>query len=295
MKANHNIDENLLNNQAEFTAPFFQSFKLRNNIAPLELAQNIKKDYLFPTFYGDVSCAIGIFLCDYDKAHAMLPHREMKPIRMPRNKALVTFSCYEYKKVLGVAPYNEIAMTIPCQVAPSINVPLLPVIAEKLFPKFGYHVFHMPVTSLENQIRGLKIWGLPKVVDDINISVNNGISTTTATDSDGHDYFTLNVPTTGQPTKFNVSSNLYSVLDGQLRQSETCFSAEFMVNKYMSRLFKGGGDDPQALVLGKGKYADKLRELNIEPQPFQFRYASTMNACFDLPNSDYQPPFQFQE
>lgn len=293
MISNNKIDPNLLDNRDEFTDSFFNRFALRNDETPLQLDDSISKNYLFPTFYRDVSCAIGIFLCDYEKAQAMMPHAKMKPVKMPRNKALVIFSCYEYKGVLGVAPYNEIAMTIPCQIAPSFNVPVLPILAEKMFSKFGYHVFHMPVTSLENQIRGQKIWGLPKVVDDIAINVENNVSTTIATDTNGNDYFTLKVPTTGSPTDFDVSSNLYSVKDNQLKQSETCFKATFNVTKHMNRLLKGGGEDPKVLVLGNGLYADKLRALDIEPQPFQFRYASTMNACFDLPNTNYQSPIQF--
>lgn len=293
MLANHKIDPNLLDNKEEFADSFFSRFTLRNDDQPLKLNETISKDYLFPTFYRDVSCAIGIFLCDYDKAQEMMPHAKMKPVKMPRNKALVTFSCYEYKGVLGVAPYNEIAMTIPCQIDPSINVPVLPILAEKMFSKFGYHVFHMPVTSLENQIRGQKIWGLPKVVDDIKINVEGNVSTTVATDADGNDYFSLKVPIDGTPTSFDVRSNLYSVKENELKQSETCFKATFNVTKNMSRLVKGGGENPQVLVLGKGKYADKLRALDIEPQPFQFRYASTMNACFDLPNKNYISPIKF--
>jgi len=53
-----------------------------------------------------------------------------------------------------------------------VNVPLLPMIADNMFSKLGYYVFGMPVTSKENQIRGNKIWGLPKVTQDIDITEN---------------------------------------------------------------------------------------------------------------------------
>ena len=38
-----------------------------------------------------------------------------------------------------------------------------------IFKKFGFYVFGMPVTSKENQIRGSRIWGLPKVTQEIDI------------------------------------------------------------------------------------------------------------------------------
>ncbi len=293
MKPNFNIEPGVLANEADFTDDFFQQFNLRKNKQPLELTDAISKDYLFPTFYGDVTCAIGVFLCDYDKAQAMLPHPHMKPVAMTKGRAIVTFSCYEYKQVCGVAPYNEIAMTIPVMVDPSINIPVLPIVVDSLFKKFGYYVFHMPVTSLENQIRGSKIWGLPKVVDTIDIGVEHGFSKTTATDEQGNEYFSLSVPTSGKATEFEVKSNLYSKLDKTLLQSATQFKGSFNVNKYMDRLWTSGGDDSGVMTIGPGPSGDMLRNLEIEPQPFQFRYASHMNACFDLPNEKYRAPFNF--
>lgn len=293
MKPNTIIEPGLLANEAEFSDAFFQQFVLRSAKQPLKLTDSISKDYQFPTLYGNVTCAIGIFLCDYKKAQAMLPHPKMKPISMPKGRALVTFSCYEYQSVRGVAPYNEIAMTIPVMIDPSINVPVLPVIMDSLFKKFGYYVFHMPVTSLENRIRGNDIWGLPKVVDTINIKVEQNISKTSAIDEWGNEYFSLSVPTTGKATDFDVKSNIYSKLGNNLLQSPTQFKAQFNVNKYMNRLWQKGGKDPGLLTLGKGPYGDLLRTLEIDPQPFQFRYAAHMNACFHLPNEDYQAPFSF--
>jgi len=293
MKPNKTISTDILMNESDFTDDFFQQFNLRNDKQPLQLTETIQKDYLFPTFYGDSTCSIGVFLCDYKKAQEMLPHKKMKPVAMPKGRALVTFSCYEYKKVLGVNPYNEIAMTIPVMIDPKVNIPVLPMVMERCFSNFGYHVFHMPVTSLENQIRGRKIWGLPKVVDTIDIEVNDGIAKTVATDDLGNEYFSLSVPTEGKDTLFNVSSNLYSQLGNQLLQSKTRFKAVFNVNKHMDRLWKTTGKDPQILSIGNGPYGDLLCQLDIDPCPFQLRYAKQMNACFDLPNQAYKAPFNF--
>ena len=112
MKATWDIDGSLLNNQDRFDHEFFRRFRLRRAERPLQLNATIEKDYLFPTFYRDVTCAVAVFLCSYRKAEALMLHPLIKPVRMPRGRAVVVFSCYEYKHVLGVAPYNEIAMTI---------------------------------------------------------------------------------------------------------------------------------------------------------------------------------------
>lgn len=295
MKPTQRISARLLENAESFQDDFFQRFNLRHAPEPLRLNTKVSKDYLFPTLYGDVTCAMAVFLCSYEKAERMMLHPRIKPVRMTRGRSLVAFSCYEYKNVLGVAPYNEIAMTLPVMVDPGINVPVLPMILP-VFRNFGYHVFSMPVTSLENQIRGLKIWGLPKVVQEVDIFEKDGDCVTVGKESSGEPYFELRVPTEGgTPTEFDVCSNLYSRLGDRLLQSQTCFRATFRVTKHMNLLFrKGVAPDRPYLTLGDTPSGRVLRELEIEPHPFQLRFARHMTSCFDLPNPDFHPPIQFQ-
>jgi len=293
MDANRTIDPTLLNNARDFDSDFYRRFRLRTAARPLRLTDTISKDYLFPTFYGDVVCAMGIFLCSYEKAAALMPHPLVKPVRMPRGRAVVAFSCYEYRKVLGVAPYNEIAMTIPVLVDPGVNLPVLPMILD-VFENFGYHVFSMPVTSLENRTRGHEIWGLPKEVQRIDIEEQQGLVTTRAFEESGEPYFELSVPTAGKPQLFDVTSNLYSRLGNDFLQSETNFRAVFNVNKYMDLLWKKGKrPDRDWLVLHDTPCGRVLKGLEIEPHPFQFRFAANMSSCFDLPNVGFTSAVSF--
>ena len=293
MKPNYQFNEVLLDNHKQFNAAFFERFKLRHRSQPLQLNEHISKNYLFPTFYGDVTCAQAVYLCDYKKAQAMLPHPKIKPVKMPRGRALVAIACYTYSNVMNIPAYNEIAMTIPVMVDVKFNPPVLPMLISG-FKSFGYYVFNMPVTSKENQIRGRKIWGLPKVVHEIDISHSDRFCDISAIDENGNEYFRLKVPTQGQPVSFDERANLYSKLGDRLLQSQTCFQASFNINKNMSQLFKkNSGRRYGNLLLGKGVYADQLRELELEGMPFQTRYAESMNACFDLPNEEYQTPFRF--
>ncbi|BBN82026.1 hypothetical protein PA25_20110 [Pseudoalteromonas sp. A25] len=294
MQPNYQIAPSLLDNRSQFSSPFFNRFELRHASSPLKLNEQVSKNYLFPTLYGDVSCAIAVFLCDYKRAQALLPHPKMKPVAMPRGRALVTFSCYQYKRVLGLAPYNEIAMTIPVMVDPLVNVPVLPMLMQSL-DKFGYYVFHMPVTSEENRIRGREIWGLPKEVETVEIQTDNHYCTSRAIDAKGDHYLTLKVPTQGKAQHFDVASNLYSRLGTKLLQSPTHFKGGFNVNKNISRLWQKGEDDPKFLILGHGPKAQMLRELEIEPQPLETRYTAHMDACFDLANSNFVAPFAFSD
>ncbi len=262
-------------NDDQFGDAFFKRFAMRDR--PLDLGGGVRKSYPFPTLYHDVGCAIGIFLCDY-------AHPKILPVRMPKQRTLVIFSCYEYRQVLKVWPYNEIAMTIPVMANAGFRPPVLPMLMSGLFPRFGYYVFGMPVTSQENQLRGTKIWGLPKVTQPIDISVDGGDCVTIAGEADGTPYFELRVPTAGAPTEFDVTGRLYSKLDGRIVKAETCFKGRFAVQKHMRAMWtRGLAPDREYLKIGAGPSAATLRALGIEPHPFQFRYSPSMNAAFDLP------------
>jgi hypothetical protein len=282
MKADFNLVPDMPDNVGEFTSDFFKRFVLRANTQPLQISDAISKDFSFPTFYKDVSCGIGIFMCNYEKALQVLPHPSMKPVKMPGRRAVVIFSCYQYKSVMNMQPYNEIAMTIPLLINPSISVPVLPLVS-KAFKNFGYHVFSMPVTSEENRIRGQKLWGIAKVTERIDIEQKEDFSTTVAYDSNDKEYFRLRIPMNGNAESFDETGQLYSVCDGELVKAETNFKGDFKVNKHIALLFnKGKKSDSPLLTLGQSPRAEILKKLEIEESVFQARWCPSMQACFDL-------------
>lgn len=287
MKPTYDIPPNMLDNGQSpvFKNDFFQRFTLRKAARPLQLTDRISKDYLFPTFYGDVTCAMGIFLCSYKKAEALIAkelHPKIKPVRMTRGRAIIAFSCYEYKNVMNVLPYNEVAMAIPVMVNAAFSPPLLPMIMK--FSRSGYYIAGMPVTSRENQIRGNRIWGLPKVTQRIDMEKKGSDCVTTVYDDNGGACLILRVPVKGTAEEFDETSSLYSRLEGKLLRSETNFRAVFNVNKHMDLLIKKGVKPDRACIeIGRGGSAELLKDLEIEEHPFQTRYAEHMSSCFDLP------------
>jgi len=297
MKATKTIPKEILDNAEDsaFKNDFFNRFKLRPADNPIALEKGISKNYLFPTFYGDVTCAISIFHCSYDKAQKLVQENlssKVKPVKMTRGRSLIAFSSYQYKNVMGVAPYNEIAMAIPVMVNSKFAPPLLPMIMDS-FSHFGYYIAGMPVTSYENQLRGNNIWGLPKVTQEISVKEENDLCITIAKEDDGNPYLTLKVPMTGSNAEFDVTSNLYSRLNGKLLQSETNFKANFAVNKYMDQIFKKGAKpDEEYITIGDSSSGKMLKDLDIEEHPFQFRYAEGMSSCFDLPTKEVQSWFK---
>ncbi|MCA9575555.1 MAG: acetoacetate decarboxylase family protein [Polyangiales bacterium] len=285
MKSTKTIEPQLLDNQDRFQHPFFKEFTLREGPRAIQLPGDIQKSYKFPTFYGDVTCSVAVFMCDYARAQALLPDPRMAPIRMPRGRAALTISNYVYRNVGGIPGYNEVAMTLPVLLDGKKAPPVVPLITPN--PNKGYYVFAMPVTSLENKVRGDEFWGLPKTVQDIDIDVQDGRCTTRATDDDGKLFFELSVPTSGKPKHMREVGTVCSMLEGKLARSYTTFEGDFHLNTRFGALLSRGvtvnEGATDGIVLGDSPHADVLRQLELEAHPFQTRFVQSMNACFDLP------------
>ena len=86
----------------------------------------------------------------------------------------------------------------------------------------------------------VKIWGLPKVVQEIDVREEGDHCVTSAHEESGEKYFELRVPTQGTATDFDVSSYLYTGRDGRLLRSPTSFKASFSVTKFMNQLWRKG-------------------------------------------------------
>src|SRR2546427_4022922 len=97
MKPNFDYGGPLLKNEAKFQDPFFSRFHLREAPAPFQLDEKISKSYLFPIFYADVTCAIGIFMCDYAKAQVIMKI-DRKSTRLNSSHSQISYAVFCLKK-----------------------------------------------------------------------------------------------------------------------------------------------------------------------------------------------------
>lgn len=277
------FDQTLLKNEDKFNDPFFKRFQLKKRT--VQLGDVMKKEYQFPTFYSDVTCAQAIYLCSYEKALNLMPHSKIKPVRMPGGRAVLAISCYEYKNVLGIPPYNEIAFTIAVEVDKEKSPVLMPLLKNT---NSGFYVFSMPVTSRENCLRGNYIWGLPKVTERIDIVREGGECVIRSFEEDGSEYFCLRVPVDGKPKDFDTKTYLFSKLNGRILKAETNFKATMNMNMFVKTLIsKNAKPKKEYLKLSDTKSGKTLKDLDISPLPLQFRYGEHMNSCFDFYDESY--------
>lgn len=284
MKPSYDIPPDLLDNGGDFTASLFSGLSLKKAASPLVVGGR-PRDYLFPTLYADVRCAVGIFHCSLDASRAFLKAelgQDAEPPRLIGGRSIVAISCYEYRKVRGVRPYNEIAIALPLRLDGRTGIPVLGAFAGG--PESGYHIASMPVTSDENRQRGHFFWNLPKITRRIDIAEEGGTCRFESYAEDGSTLdLSLSVPTSGKSQAFSVRSFLATRVAGELRRNPTAFEGDFLVKLNAATLLSSReGRDRPALVLGRGEASDILRRLEAETVPLQTRYASSMNSWFDL-------------
>ena len=283
MKILEKFDGTLLSNEDKFQDPFYKRFQLKKR--KVRLTNTMEKEYDFPTLYGDVTCAQAIFLCSLKAAQSLMPHPAVRPVRALKNHAVMAVSCYEYRNVLGIPPYNEIAFTIAVDVEKEKSPVLLPLMRNSYS---GYFVFSMPVTSRENCLRGNNIWGLPKVTQEIDIDISGSEALVTAFEG-GREYFRLRVPKKGKLTPMNETTYLFPKLNGVVHKAETNFKADFLIAKNLGVLLNPKKNPPKPfLTIGDTPCGHILKNLELSPLPLQLRYAEHMTACFDYYDESYE-------
>ena len=290
MNAIADIERTLHDNPDRFARPFFEHHPQNEDPRAIALPGGVERRYRFPVYFGNVTCAVAAFLCDHESAAALLPHPSMVPVRMPRGRAVVVISNYIYRDISnGLPGYNEVAMNIPVILDGRRSLPVLPLVLPH--PSAAYYPFAVPCGSLENKIRGQAFWGVPKTLHDIDITVANGTCAVRAVDESGSLTFALSIPTRGKPSQRRETAVVCSLLEGELARSHTTFTGEFNVHMRARALWSrgetvgdGGTTRPGAIELGGSPIADTLRRLKLESEPFQTRFAPSIQSVLALPH-----------
>lgn len=142
----------------------------------------------------------------------------------------------------------------------------------------------MPVTSLENQIRGTKIWALPKTIAAITIEViGDNIVTRIG------DQLKLTTPLIGQRREVvEQQMDLYTRGASGLQESRTVFRGAFeRTDDWQALLNRSSG--PERLQYGtEGEIAKLLNELQVSHQSFRTQFSRSVDSILALPSAVVQ-------
>ncbi len=281
------ISKSLISNQHLFTDTFFKSYPLRPSPQDLTLPDGRCRNYQFPTYFDKVQFSAGVFLCDYEQAANHMPNSNTKPVSALGKRAMVVVASYQYRNIHQMKGYNEVLVMIPVvnkEVNKGVNIPLLPPLIPG-YPGAGYHVVALPMTSLENMLRGQQFWGLPKALHEVVIDASES-SCVTHIKSEGELDFVLRIPIHGKTKKTNQKNRVFSIKDNNQIQFKTHFKGVSQNTTNWNVLIrpKKVAKDLRCLELGDSPLAETLKTLKINPVPFQTRYCNDLKSCLFLPD-----------
>lgn len=268
------LNTEAVDNAASFEADFFKQWPLIKKSIPL--ASGATKEYLFPTLYNRVVTSVAVFTCDDQAVAKLIEDPSLEPIKIMPGHALLTVTSYRYNDVRGVPPYNEVAISVLVKDRETPTQVISTLISLAHMRDISAYVLSMPVTTLENQIRGRTIWGLPKDVRPIGLRQVGSDFVTTVTNDDGKVLFELAVPMTGESKAKHQSFKLRSVLNGQALISSTEAKGEYAasssVKGFLPHMVK------KHLVIGDAPESQWLKTLNVNPTAIHTEFSyGTMN------------------
>ncbi len=211
------------------------------------------------------------FLCDYEKAKALLPGNELHPVKAFGGKAVFMVTVIDYRHTT-IGKYIEYSIALAVTRGGKPAPAMLPALMMKTY-KTGQFILDLPV-STEISVKGGKgIWGMPKHKANLDFIITDK-QVSAQYEKDGQFAFRIEIDKP-QRTNFpvNISATNYSHFRNMLMASYIHFKSKGGIKfgkKATGRLFIG--DHPRV---------KPLKELRIQSKPFFTMYMPEANGILD--------------
>lgn len=269
-----------------FSEPFFERFVR----APHTLvAEGRRLTYHFPTFFR-TRAVVAAFLCSRSKLDELIADDRVRTVSMLGGRSVVVFGCYEHEHVAEMGRYREAFVCVPSFVRAGPQLPVLPlVLGQRRFPGLGQLFLHMPVTSEDNRLRGVHLWGLPKTLGDIECEQDGQLRVCRVA-TGGEHLFTLRIPIDGRPARIAETVTLFGRGRGAFTRALSHVEGDFRVRKFPEVLLGIRRSGSRFVELGSSRAAQALASLELRPVPIEVRYAEAARLVLELPTGTQASP-----
>jgi len=210
------------------------------------------------------------FLCDYEKAKAMLPGNEIHPVKA-FGKAVFMVTVIDYRHT-SIGKYIEYSLALAVTRGSKPAPAYLPAVFMKTY-KTGQFILDLPVSS-EISVKGGKgIWGMPKHKANLDFIIGDS-QVSAQYEKDGEFAFRIEIE---KPKKINFPINIGAVNYSHFRNMLMASYIHFKT-KAGVKLFKGAKGN---LYIGDHSRTKFLKDLHIESKPFFTMYMPEANGILD--------------
>lgn len=121
-----------------------------------------------PIVYRKATAVFAAFPCPLRALRPLLPHPLLVPASLGFGRGVCVVAVFDYEDT-SIGPYREVGLGFQVRLRSAGPMPLLPLVADRLFEDVGAWVQLLPVTTSIADKAGRAGWGLPKFVADIRI------------------------------------------------------------------------------------------------------------------------------
>lgn len=210
------------------------------------------------------------FPVNYERAAALLPGKELHPVRF-RGKAILMVAVVDYRET-PIGAYIEYSVGLACTFGPR-RPPLLLALLRRNHYGLGQYVIDLPVSSEVSVKGGKGIWGMPKHQANLDFEITDE-SVRSRYDKDGRMVMEIEIARPSS-TRFPIGAAAanWCAFRGMLMKSSIYFRG-----RGGFRLF---GKADARLTLGDSPRADVLRDLDIGEKPMFTAFFPETNGTLD--------------
>jgi len=242
--------------------------------------QGNNRAYSFPTLFAQTSAINLVYSADYVSVKKLLPRQVPNPVRISKNRCLVTFTLFQYGSISdNMEGYNE--FVVGTFVSKS-RIPLLPAILRNSFESTCTYVFDMPVDAEENCHRGNEIWGLPKTMKKFDVQRTDDHLHCRVSDQ-GHLCYEISSPLKGKNWFTTNERNRSLSVD----KNGSTQASDIHIHSNEQRFFSARSPFASQVEIKFGMMEThaKYRHIGLSEKPLITRHLSNMNSALYAPKS----------
>jgi hypothetical protein len=224
-----------------------------------------------PVVCGRSPALRAAFSIDASRAAALLPGREIFPLRLWNNRGVLMIVVINYLQTT-IGKYVEFSVGIACTHGSRPAPPLLPAALMSLYGT-GQYVFDLPVSSEVSVKGGKGIWGMPKHQANLDFRIDER-TVSSMYSLDGTEVLTIEIDRPGRPwLPMRMAAANYCAFRGMLMKSYIYFRGKGALS-----LFRKGS---ARLRIGSHPRVQPLRTLDIDPDPLMTAFIPEAEGTLD--------------
>lgn len=231
-----------------------------------------------PIVYRKSSAVFAAFPCPLRVLRPLLPHPVLAPVSLGLGKGVLVVGVFDHEET-SIGAHREVGIGFQCRLRSSGPMPLLPLLADRLFEDVGTWLQLVPTSTAAAADAGAQGWGLPKLVADVRVErTDDRIDCEVVENGERILHFSAERPGRSGPSALPV--RFYSALGDEVLFTEMHVDAACAASRIGARARLELADHPRVRDLDP--------EALAKAKPLEVRWFDEYRTMLDRPAIRYR-------